>query len=315
MKMKKNVILLAMFFGSMATLSAQDIITLKNGDDIKAKVQEIGISDVKYKKFENLTGPTYTLQKTEIFMIKYESGDKDVFTAQTQPQPVQEKQPLPPATPTVQQSDHLTPAGSNVQQNDYSHINTMTKRGKVALREKNYELGIQLDGGTGYYHLSDSEGNTKNENDVGLIGGVGIFLDFYPNKTNIWSLGTGLSYWGHYYTSEYDYDFSYSYVNWDLYFGARDPIGVSGIKLYCKLGLRLSFLQDAKLDSRDFKDGCNSTVFGLMTEWGYPTKRFDFGIKAFLMFTNIEKSDVFSGSKLSSNIWGVTLTCAYRFSF
>jgi hypothetical protein len=77
--MKKTITLLAVLFGSMATISAQDIITLKNGDEIKAKVQEVGLSDVKYKKFDNLTGPTYTLLKTEIFMIKYENGEKDIF--------------------------------------------------------------------------------------------------------------------------------------------------------------------------------------------------------------------------------------------
>ena len=77
--MKKAIILLAVLFGSMAILSAQDIITLKSGDEIKAKVQEIGTDNVKYKKYDNLTGPTYTLLKTEIFMIKYENGEKDIF--------------------------------------------------------------------------------------------------------------------------------------------------------------------------------------------------------------------------------------------
>ena len=77
--MKKTVTLLATLIGSMAILSAQDIITLKSGDEIKAKVQEIGTDNVKYKKYENLTGPVYTLLKTDIFMIKYENGERDIF--------------------------------------------------------------------------------------------------------------------------------------------------------------------------------------------------------------------------------------------
>ncbi|MDR1259157.1 MAG: hypothetical protein LBK65_07780 [Tannerellaceae bacterium] len=77
--MKKSIILLAVFFGSMATVFAQDIITLKSGDEVKAKVQEVGLTDVKYKKYDNLEGPVYTLLKTDIFMIKYENGEKDVF--------------------------------------------------------------------------------------------------------------------------------------------------------------------------------------------------------------------------------------------
>jgi hypothetical protein len=60
-------------------LFAQDIITLNSGDDIKAKVEEIDIDNVKYKKYDNLSGPIYILKKSDIFMIKYENGDKDIF--------------------------------------------------------------------------------------------------------------------------------------------------------------------------------------------------------------------------------------------
>jgi len=63
----------------MASIFAQDIIIKKNGDEIKSLVQEIGTEYVKYKKFDNQTGPTYNMAKTEIFMIKYENGTKDVF--------------------------------------------------------------------------------------------------------------------------------------------------------------------------------------------------------------------------------------------
>jgi hypothetical protein len=294
--MKTTITLLAMFFGMMATVSAQDIITLKNGDEIKAKVQEIGLSDVKYKKFENANGPTYTLLKTEIFMIKYENGEKDVFT--TQNQPVQEKQTLPPATPTVQQNNH-------------SHVNDVTKQGKVALRDNNFEIGIQLDGGVGFFNSSDSRGNYEDSNLSGFMGGGGVFFDIYPNKRS-WLLGTGISYWGHNYSGKDD-ELSLSYMNWDLYWGMRE-------QLYVKIGLKFSFLQDAEATSGsysnvDVKTACNSTVFGLMTELGYPTKHFDFGVKAFWMLSYIFKSDALSNANASSGIWGMAFSCAYRFSF
>ena len=62
-------------------LTGQDFIILKNGDEIKAKVLEINDNSIDYKRFTNVNGPTYHLNKSEIFMIKYESGDKDVFNA------------------------------------------------------------------------------------------------------------------------------------------------------------------------------------------------------------------------------------------
>lgn len=60
-------------------VQAQDIITLKNGDEIRAKVKEVGINDISYQKFDNPTDLTYRVLKSEVFMIKYENGVKEVF--------------------------------------------------------------------------------------------------------------------------------------------------------------------------------------------------------------------------------------------
>ncbi len=59
---------------------SQDQIFLINGDEIPAKVLEITTDIVKYKKWDNQDGPVYTNLKSEIFMIKYQNGSKDVFT-------------------------------------------------------------------------------------------------------------------------------------------------------------------------------------------------------------------------------------------
>lgn len=79
--MKKLVFLLFIIIG--VQLSAQDYIMLLNGDEIKSKVLEINNDNIKYKKYSNLNGPTYTINKSEIFLIKYQSGDKDIFNAKT----------------------------------------------------------------------------------------------------------------------------------------------------------------------------------------------------------------------------------------
>ncbi|MEP1034111.1 hypothetical protein [Ekhidna sp.] len=61
---------------------AQDIIVMKNGDEINAVVLEVGSESIKYKKHDNQNGPTYTIDKAEVFMIRYENGSKDVFNTQ-----------------------------------------------------------------------------------------------------------------------------------------------------------------------------------------------------------------------------------------
>jgi hypothetical protein len=77
--MKKNFLLLVVVIGFGIAATAQDVITLKNGTDIDALVQKIGEVEIEYKKFDNPNGPNYTLRKSEIFMIKYANGSKDVF--------------------------------------------------------------------------------------------------------------------------------------------------------------------------------------------------------------------------------------------
>ncbi len=68
-----------------ASMNAQDFITLKSGEDLKTKVVEVLDTEVKYKSWENQTGPTRTLAKAEIFQIVYENGSKELFGNLEQP--------------------------------------------------------------------------------------------------------------------------------------------------------------------------------------------------------------------------------------
>jgi len=80
MKTRVKVFLFIGLWVISHSVFAQDIIMLKTGDEIKAIVQEVGIEAIKYKKFTNADGPTYTLQKSNVFMVKYQNGAKDVFS-------------------------------------------------------------------------------------------------------------------------------------------------------------------------------------------------------------------------------------------
>ncbi len=68
-------------FATALPCYAQDIITLKNGDEIKAKVTEISSTEIKYKRFENLEGPTVVISKADVFTIKYENGFREVINS------------------------------------------------------------------------------------------------------------------------------------------------------------------------------------------------------------------------------------------
>lgn len=66
-------------FSGTTIVQAQDVIVKRDGSTILSKVLEVNQNDIKYKKFSNQQGPTYTIDKAEVMSINYESGDKDTF--------------------------------------------------------------------------------------------------------------------------------------------------------------------------------------------------------------------------------------------
>ncbi len=87
--MKKALLLCFSAWLLASYAMAQDIIIMRNGDEVEAKVTALTDSDISYKKWSNQDGPTYTTAKSKVFMIKYKNGDKDVF---------KEEAPAPAAT-------------------------------------------------------------------------------------------------------------------------------------------------------------------------------------------------------------------------
>ena len=76
--MKRIISLLVLL--ALANISfSQDVIMKKNGDEIKSKVEELTDEVIKYKKFDNLEGPSYSIPKSEVFIIKYSNGTKEVI--------------------------------------------------------------------------------------------------------------------------------------------------------------------------------------------------------------------------------------------
>lgn len=73
-------IMIMISFSLTNTVFSQDLITKISGEVIKAKIIEIGVSEISYKKFQNLNGPSYIIPISEINKIIYENGSEDIFT-------------------------------------------------------------------------------------------------------------------------------------------------------------------------------------------------------------------------------------------
>ena len=74
---------IVMLFGMFMSIHAQDVIIKKNGEELKTKVMEVSSDEIKYKMWDYQDGPLYTISTSEIFMIKYQNGNKDVMSDAT----------------------------------------------------------------------------------------------------------------------------------------------------------------------------------------------------------------------------------------
>ena len=78
MKTLKLFLIVSLFFIAGIT-KAQDVIVKKDNSTILSKVLRISNSEIEYKKWSNLDGPTYVINVSDIVSINYENGDIDRF--------------------------------------------------------------------------------------------------------------------------------------------------------------------------------------------------------------------------------------------
>lgn len=63
--------------GISITAGAQDILKLKSGREIKVTITEESSDAVKYREYENPSGPVYTITMDKIESIKYKKGSRE----------------------------------------------------------------------------------------------------------------------------------------------------------------------------------------------------------------------------------------------
>lgn len=89
-----------MLLVAIMSAKAQDILTLTDNSVLKVKVLEITPTEIKYKKFDNLNGPTYTCLISGVKSIVYENGTTETFN---NPSTVQSEPLTTPTTPISQE--------------------------------------------------------------------------------------------------------------------------------------------------------------------------------------------------------------------
>ncbi len=85
------------------TAHAQDTLRLRNGREHLVKVLEINPTEVVYKRFDNLEGPTIIVLKADVAAIGYANGTRETFD---------EEPPRAPADPPVVARNRADPPRS-----------------------------------------------------------------------------------------------------------------------------------------------------------------------------------------------------------
>ena len=77
----KYILLFILFICSSNIIKAQDTLSMRSGENVLVKVIEVGTTEVKYKKLDNLNGPVFSMLKSDLLMIKYENGTREDFSS------------------------------------------------------------------------------------------------------------------------------------------------------------------------------------------------------------------------------------------
>ena len=103
MKIHRNIFVAVMLLFSAESAMAQDVILKKDNTTVLSKVLEITGTEIKYKKWSNQDGPTYSINRSEVTCINYQNGDVDRFNENTTVAPAPQQAISHPQTQAPQQ--------------------------------------------------------------------------------------------------------------------------------------------------------------------------------------------------------------------
>jgi len=76
---KKPLLLALAVMITVQAANAQDKIYKRNGDLIEAKVKEVGVRDITFKRYDNQAGPDFVIGRNEVRRIVFENGSEEMM--------------------------------------------------------------------------------------------------------------------------------------------------------------------------------------------------------------------------------------------
>jgi hypothetical protein len=185
----------------ICSVAAQDMIVLEDGNLIEAKVVEISPTEIRYKRFDHLDGPTIAIPVDNVLSIRYENGTYEVFNAGATPQ--QESIQQEGTQQEINQAEE--PKSTALDPNKFIFGINANAGGAIGYALGSTGAGINLEFGKGRFN---TEINLMIPN--GGFGALITFNGFWPSQLGGAYLGGGIGfstyraldkYWGDYYTA------------------------------------------------------------------------------------------------------------------
>ena len=238
MKSKQIIIFFFILTVCIFSIGAQDLITLRDGNMIEARVTEISRTEIRYWRYDNLGGPIYVISVEEVLSIRYENGIMEVInadstrlqaeSAQTETTPVQEsvqtennitevvqetipQSPRQPTPPSARQENPQTTVSASAPGNSTAMdpdrwIFSIAADPSGLLFSRGFAISAELTRGWFYNQVSIRFSGS------GLFG-MGLSLNyFHHTRLGGFFIGTSFQY-----TSlggEYEYEYGRWDYNW-----------------------------------------------------------------------------------------------------
>ena len=77
--MKRTLLSLLLPLLCMAAMQAQDLITLRDGTEIVARILEVSPDEIRYRWTDNSEGPVFVLPTSDVLTIRYSNGTSQHF--------------------------------------------------------------------------------------------------------------------------------------------------------------------------------------------------------------------------------------------
>lgn len=129
--MKKIITLCVCALMAITSICAQDIIVTKEAKKIEAKITEVSKSEIRYKELDNLEGPTFVLEMTDISSVIYANGK--VFIPESAQKPVDSSKELE-SSQGVLESDNINKEKSAFEIDEINGQTYISDGGEIKLK-------------------------------------------------------------------------------------------------------------------------------------------------------------------------------------